>query len=105
LLLIDSIASDSEFKHSTLVPVERTYNSLMANHFQEIDCEVCGKLYRIGWNQPMESSLIEVVPVTISHCPMGKPIRTVGITSFEELLDGQWVAVEPYVHKKNIAAA
>jgi hypothetical protein len=37
---------------------------------------------------------------------MGKPIRTVGITTFEELLDGYWVSVEPHVHtKKDVEAA
>lgn len=77
----------------------------MANHFQEPECEVCGKAYRISWDQPMQSSLIEVNPITISHCPMGKSIRTVGITRFEELLDGQWISVEPYVHQKNLEAA
>lgn len=77
----------------------------MTSHFQELECEVCGKAYRISWDQPMESSLIEVGPLAISHCPMGKPIRTVGITRFEELLDGQWISVEPYVHQRKVEAA
>jgi hypothetical protein len=77
----------------------------MANHFQELECEVCGKAYRISWGQPMQSSLIQVNPLTISHCPMGKAIRTMGITRFEELLDGQWISVEPYVHPKKVEAA
>lgn len=77
----------------------------MANHFQELECEVCGKAYRIGWDQSMVSSLIGVSPLAISHCPMGKPIRTVGITRFEEMLDGQWISVEPYVHSKRVEAA
>jgi Cu/Ag efflux pump CusA len=63
-------------------------------------------LYMVFHSVKMQSSLIEVNPVAISHCPMGKPIRTVGVTSFEEMLDGQWVAVEPYLHtKKDFEAA
>jgi len=72
----------------------------MANHFQEFDCEVCGKLYRIGWNGPKESMLSDDGPAMISHCPMGKPTQTAKITSFEEMFDGQWVAIEPYIHRK-----
>jgi hypothetical protein len=83
----------------------QAYNPFMANHFQELECEVCGKAYRMAWDQPMQSSLIEVNPVAISHCPMGKPIRTVGVTRFEELLDGQWVFAEPYVHSTKFEAA
>lgn len=77
----------------------------MPDYFQELECEVCGKAYRIAWDQPMQSSLIQVNPLAISHCPMGKPLWTVGITRFEELLDGQWISVEPYVHQKNLEAA
>jgi hypothetical protein len=76
----------------------------MANHLEEFACEVCGKLYRIGWSIPKDPSLNEVA-VAISHCPLGKALLTAGVISFEELLDGQWVAVEPYVHTKKDEAA
>ena len=78
----------------------------MANHFHELECEACGKACRISWYQPLQSSLIEVNPLTISHCPLERSMPIVAITSSEELLDGQWVSVEPYVHRRtNVEAA
>jgi len=67
----------------------------MADHFEEYKCEACGKRYRVGWSVPDDMGKVGVVPA-VSHCPTGKRQRIVGLRTFEELRDGNWVAVEPY---------
>jgi hypothetical protein len=66
----------------------------MADQFQELLCEVCGKPYRIGWSQPPGYTFSQAIPI-FSHCPMGAGMPVPQLLSFEELRDGKWVAVTP----------